>query len=876
MRAYLLALLLALHPASFRSLLAADLRHHFAALSAGPQWRMLLDLTRNLPGVYADQLRIRRSTLGGLSRPEAPMFEMLARDFQFAIRRLLRAPTLTAAATLTLALGIGGTAAIFSLINGVFLEPFSAPESHRLVDVHELSKEGRSLPLSYESYLDYKNGASSFEHLGILRAQSVNVTGGGRAPERIRGLFVTASLFEVLDEPMALGRGLADGEDIPGGTREAVISYGFWQRRFGGAVDVLGQTIELNNEEHAIVGVMGAAHRFPYDRTEAWISLQTFPGSLNRTNRTLFTIGRLRDGVSLEQARAELQSIALGLTESRPDTHRDVTAGAEPLVDSMTGTRTQTLLGILLAAVATVLLIGAANVANLQLAQATGRGREMAVRTAVGASRRRLLTQVIIENLTLALFGGIVGIGVAYGGVALLQRYGPGWLGGLYSISPDLRVYLFALLVTALTGLAFGLLPAHRAGRADLVGGLKDGGRGSGPARRSGRLRGTLVIAQTALATMLIIGAGLLVRSFSNLQSVDLGFKTEGLMTVQFRLPANKYESNESVVAFFEHLLEKVEALPGVEAAAVAIGMPFTGDDGRARVLADGVDPGETVEVPMLYINSVSRSFFDTLEIPHLAGRTFDKTDVDGALQVAVINDRAADELWPEGEDPVGRTVGFHGLEDQFTVIGVVGSIYGNSLRDGPDPVIYLVNTQDPVHFSTLAARVPSDPYLYGPKLQQAIWDLDPNQPVWEIVSQTDRIGGSLGSDRFVARLLAFFAGIALLLAAIGIGGVVAYAVALRKRELGIRLSLGATPRTIVHMIVSQGLLLVVAGLALGVLGAAALQRLMEAFLFGVDGLDPLSFGAAPLVLLLVGLLASAIPAWRASGINPVTTLRDD
>ncbi|MEO1369634.1 MAG: ABC transporter permease, partial [Acidobacteriota bacterium] len=428
----------------------------------------------------------------------------------------------------------------------------------------------------------------------------------------------------------------------------AVISHGFWQRRFGGDPDVLGRTLHFNNIEHSIVGVMGADFRFPYDRTEAWISLQTFPGTLDRENRTLFTFGRLRDGTSLAQARAELRTIAAGLAEAHPDSHREVTADAQMLVRSLTGSRTETLLGMLLAAVATVLLVGVANVANLQLAQATGRRREMALRTAVGATRGRLATQVMIENLLLALAGGALSIGVAYGGVALLREHGPGWLGGLYAVAPDLRVFLFAFAVTALTGLAFGLLPAYRAGRADLVDGLKDGGRGAGPSQRSGRLRSTLVVAQTALAAMLIINAGLLVRSFQNLQGVDLGFRSEGLMTVQFRLPANKYDSDESVIAFFDQLLEEVEALPGVEAAATALGMPFTGDESRAQALADGVEPGAEVDVPTPYVNSVSRGFFAAMGIPRLAGRTFAEGDGADGLPVAVLSERAVADLWPD------------------------------------------------------------------------------------------------------------------------------------------------------------------------------------------------------------------------------------
>lgn len=924
-----LRLALALYPRRWRARFAdevRDLHHDLARDDPREARRLVRDLCANAPGVHLDQWRLGRAR-GGLppkplperpetaepsrpdlvapdlvapdlatpdpgpsrsfpaaaprlpvrprTRPEASVLDALARDFRFALRRFARVPTMTGLAVTTLALGIGGTTAMFSVVNGVLLEPLSAPAPERMVTIYEASESSPRIPLSYEGYLDYRDGLETLEHLALLRTQSVAVTGGGEAPERIRGMFVTHGFFEVVGEPPLLGRGIAEGEDGPGGERTAVLTHGFWQRRFGADEAVLGQTLDLNNEPHTIVGVMGPSFRFPYDSVEAYISLQTFPGPLNRENRTFFAIGRMAEGRQIDEVGEELEVLAANLAASYPDSHRGVSAGVEPVTTLFSGSRTRDLLSILVAAVAMVLSIGVANVANLQLAQATGRGREMVLRSAVGAGHGRLLAQLLVENLVLALVGGGLGIAVAYGGVRLLSAIGPGWLVGSYAIEPDPKVLLFALAVTILAGLAFGLVPARRAANVNLVEGLRDGGRGSGFGPRGGKLRSSLVVAQVAMAVVLVIGAGLLVRSIHHLGQVDVGFDTANLLTVQFRLAANDYETDEQVIAFFDQALEDVRAVPGVLDAASAIDMPFTGDGGRAPFLADGIDPGAEVEVPSLRVNLVSPGYFRVMGITRLEGRTFDDTDLADGLPVVVLSRQAAERLWP-GRSPIGRTLAARGDETSYSVIGVVDDIYNRGIRNGYDPMAYFTYRQEPSRFATLAARTSTDPHALADAIRAAIWQSNPDQPLWEVMTQEERIAGWSGSDRFLTILVGLFSAIALLLAAVGIGGVMAYSVALRRRELGVRISLGATRRQIAQMVVLGGFRLVALGLVLGLVGAVALHRVLDSFLYGMSAVDLSVFVGGPLLLALVALVSILVPASRAASVDPLEALEDD
>ena len=800
----------------------------------------------------------------------------LLQDLRTAFRTLRRAPLITGVALATLALGIGATTAIFSILHGVLFRTLSSPVAERVMAVSESSETQSSLRISYEDLRDWQQQATAFEALAAIRSQSVTVTGGDLQPERIRGLFVTASFFDVLDERPAFGRAIAPGEDIPSGERTAVLSHGFWQRRYGGEGGAIGETVLLNNEIHTIVGVMPPEFQFPFDTTEAWISLQTYPGALNRENRTFFILGRLADGVTADRAKDEMDAIVTRLSETFPDPNRGRASQVVPITEVLGGSRTGTMLTMLLAAVAAVLLIGCANVANLQLARAAGRQREMAIRTALGGGRRRLLRQLLTENLVLATGGGLLGLAVAQGSLKLLLGTGMGWVDRLYTIRLDPVVLGFAAALTLLTGLIFGLAPALKASRTDLAGSFREGGRSQSMGARSGRLRSTLVVAQMALAVILLVAAGLLIRSFGHLQRVDLGFAPDNLLTVQFRIPGNKYETDEQVVSFFDRMIERVAAVPGVQGVACGQNMPFAGDDQSVHFLKDGVDPGADVEVPRVGFNRVNTEFFEVLGISVRAGRALSTQDRLGGSPVAVVSQRLANDFWP-GEEAIGRSFRLREAEDElFTVVGVVGDIHSRGVRDDPIPTVYAPQAQVPSRFATLALRVAADPLSYSAAVREAIWELDSDQPLWEVMTQNQRIEQWIGRDRFTASLLGVFSAVALLLAALGIAGVTAYSVGQRRQEIGIRLALGAGRRRILQMIMRQGFLMVAIGLGIGLLAALALSRTLAGTLFGVEALDLLSFTVAPVLLALVALLACYLPAQRASRIDPGVTLRDE
>ncbi len=796
-------------------------------------------------------------------------------DLKFALRTLRRAPVVTLAALATLALGIGGNTAIFSLIHGVLFNPLSAPEPERLMFVYGNDEDQDFALVSYENYLDLQEQSTTFENLGVFRPQSVAVNGGGEPPERIRGMFVTASFFPTLGERPVQGRAILPGEDVPGGERTAVLSHGFWQRRWGGDPAAIGQTLRFNNEPHTIVGVMPESFRFPMDTTEAWISLQTFPGGLNRENRTLFVTGRLKAGVSAREAGEELEVITARLAASHPVINHGYTSRIEPLSEFLVGERSQRLLLILLTAVAMVLLIGAANVANLQLARATGRRREMAIRAAIGGSRWTLVRQLLTESLVLSMLGGVAGLAVAKAGLQLLESHGPGWIGGLYTVDLNLSVLAFLAAVSLATGVLFGLAPTLRASRTDLVDSLREGGLEPSAGRRGGQLRGALVVAQMALAVMLLIGAGLLIRSVGELQRVDVGFERDNLLTVQFRLPNNKYAEDEQIVQFFDRMLERVAAVPGVLGVASAQDLPFTGDGGRAPILADGVDPGADVQVPVAGLNFVNADYFGVMGIPLVAGRGFSAADRAGSMPATVVSRRVAEALW-SGEDAVGRTLRVRGDEDNtlFHVVGVAGDIHNRGLTGEVSPMAYFPYAQQPSHFATIGVRVRAEPMSYAPAVRAAIWEIDPDQPLWEVMTQNDRIGQWTGSQRFTTSLLTVFAAIAVALAAIGIAGVLAYSVGQRTREIGIRLALGAGREQILRQVMTQGLLLLVGGMVIGVVGAALLTRLLEGFLFGVGAVDAVTFALAPALLTIAALVACYLPARKASSVDPLVALR--
>ncbi len=803
--------------------------------------------------------------------PRREFMQSVWQDIRFAARTLGRTPLVTVVALLTLALGIGANTAIFSVMNGVLFNPLSAPQPDRLVVLHESNEDQSFLWMSYNSFLEYEQQSTTLQHVGAMRPQSVAVTGGDRPPERIRGMFVTAGFFDALGEQPAMGRDLLPGEDAPGDDRVAVLSYAYWQRRYGGE-SILGQIIVLNNYPHTIVGVMPQGFQFPYDDTSAWISLHTFPRPLDQ-NVSMLAVGRLEPGATLEQAEEEMGLIAGRLAEAFPEFGNDRTGQLLPIKQLFVGERQQQLFVILLASVAMVLLIAAANVANLQLARATGRGREMAIRTAIGGERWRLMRQLLTENVLLAAVGGILGIAVAVGGIRLLVANGPGWIGSMYDVDMDLTVLGFVAVVSLATSVLFGLAPALRASRVDLTVSLREGSQALSTGFKGNRFRSALVVSQMALAVMLLIGAGLLVRSFQALQSVEVGFERDNLLTMQFRLPGNKYETNDQVVAFYDEMSERIRAVPGVLDVTFAQGMPFAGDEGRFEFLKDGVEPGSEVSVPMVFTNRVALNYFEAMGIPMLAGRTFNAGDREGSAPVAIVSQNLVDQFWP-GEDVVGRTFRQRGDTAAISIVGVVGDIRGRGLDSDWQAFAYFAHTQAITRFATIGVRVPSDPSSYTIAVRDAIWAVDEDQPVWEIMSQNERIGSRISSERFATSLLLVFSAVAMGLAAMGIAGVIAYMVGQRRHEIGIRLALGAERQRILAMVMGQGAMLLGLGLILGVLGAGALARLLAGLMFGVASVDVVAFTVAPLLLAGVALAAVYFPARRASRVDPGIALR--
>ncbi len=789
-------------------------------------------------------------------------------EIRYAIRTLRRSPGVTVVCILTLALGIGANTAIFSVVDGVLLHNLSYAEPDQVVYMGELTPQGGYTSTSYENFRDWQ-AAGVMSSVAALLGNSVNVTGEG-TPERIRGLFVTASYFDVVGVRPVLGRAIQPGEDVPGGPRVAVLSWGYWQQRFGGSPDILGRTLLLNNEPHTIVGVMPQGFRSPWDTPAAWISLQTAPRTFNRGDRGFQAVlGRRAPGQSLDEARDAMQGVMAGLAERYPEVNAGRGIWMEPLGPFLAARNRPVLLG-LMGAVALLLLIAAANVANLQLARTSSRRQELAVRAALGGGRRRLLRQVLTENGILFGAGGAVGLAVAVVGVRGLLALEPSF-DRYYHVALNLPVALASLTVAVGAGIVFGLIPALEALHTQPAGALREGGR-SGGGRTVRRFRSGLVVVQVALSVSLLVGAGLLTRSLGNLLGVDPGFDTRRLLTLEFRLPQNSYADDEATVVFFDRMLDEVRAVPGVEAASVAQDLPFSGNGGTQPFIREG-EPLNLEQAPVVRRNVVSPDYFETMGIPLLQGRGLQGSDRAETPTVAVVSRAAADRLF-DGDDPLGARFYYTEQLDVATVVGVVGDV-ATSLTDAPDPYVYFSYAQSPSHFSSLAVRTRGEPMALADAVREAVWRVDPQQPVWEIMPITERMAGDARSQRFAMVLLVAFGVTALLLASLGLYGVMSYSVRRREREIGVRAALGAAPVRLLGMVLREGLALALTGLAIGVLLAWWLSSLLQSLLFGVSARDPVSFGLAVVILAGVAALAAYLPARQAVRVDPAESLQE-
>jgi putative ABC transport system permease protein len=802
----------------------------------------------------------------------------LAQDFRYGLRMLLRNPGFTIVAVLALALGIGANSAIFSVVNTVLLRPLPYKNPNRLVMVWEdNSKQGfpRDTPAA-ANYIDWRDQNHVFEGMAAIVEISFNLTGAGD-PERIDGRRVSASLFPLLGVEPQLGRAFRPEEDRPGANHVVIMSHGLWQRRFGSDPGIIGKPINLNGESFTVVGVMPGSFQFPTRADQLWIPIAFDAKEAGqRGNHYLEVIARMKPGTTLPRAQAEMTTIAGRLEQQYPGTNAGIGAVVTPLHEQVVGDIKPALL-VLLGAVALVLLIACANVANLLLARAAVRQKEIALRLAVGASRSRLMRQFLTESVLLSAFGGAFGLLLAVVGLDVLKRFIPPNISQAQAITIDAKVLIFTVLVSLVTGLVFGLAPATQAANFNLNDSLKESGRDSAAGSRGNRIRGLLVICEVAVSFVLLIGAGLLINSFMRLRSVDPGFHPEKLLTMKIVLPEAHYPDRATRSTFYTELIRRVETVPGVKSAAVATSLPLTDTGNSIGISIEGrPDPGPD-HVPIVITRVLSPGYFGTMGIPLLQGRVFTEQDRAESTGVVIITETTARRLWP-GEDPIGKRIAGWSTDPQrkwVQIIGVVKDVRQFGLAAEPKLQIYL--PYDQARFfepRALIVRTEVEPLSLAATVRRTVWEIDKDQPVSDISSMEEVVSESVGRQRFSMLLLGVFAGLALLLAAVGIYGVMSYSVAQRTREIGIRMALGAQRRDVLKMTVGQGLRLVSIGVVTGLAAAFILTRVMSSLLFGVSATDPATFLTISLVLMSVAVLASYVPAVRATKVDPMFALR--
>ena len=817
-------------------------------------------------------------------------------DLRYAARSLRRAPLFTIVAVLTLALGIGANSAIFSVVNAILLDPFIVPRLERIAYVEMRSEQGFDISLSIPNTRDLLSGARVFEAAGASRGSSATLTGGD-IPERVTTLMVYGDFFGALAVKPVVGRTIPAAETERGAEATAVLSHAFWERRFAKDPAVIGRTLTLNDRTFTIVGVMPQGLEDVRSGVDAFVPMGAYadlPWEQRGNSPGIIVLGRLRDGVTWDAVSRDLDRVAREM-KSRGDDPGG-TYAVKPFREELLGDAEPALF-IVTAAVGLVLLIACANVANLLLARGESRSREIAVRAAIGAGRGRLVRQLLTESVLLALLGGTVGIVLAVAGVRALKAGVPANLPGAARIGIDGTVLLFTFGLALLTGLAFGLIPAIRASRtnADLAEGLREGSRGAGDGSARQRLRGVLVASEVALAVLLLVGAGLTARSFAALRAVDPGFDPDGVVTARVSPPASRYRETERWIGFYDALVERAGAIPGVRAAALGTLVPLGGNSNETQVRPEGGPAEETQSVLQMM---VSPGYARALGIELVKGRMLEQSDGPDAPFVAVIDEVMAERFWP-GEDPIGKRITFQptpkpgrsfpGPGEHFdpanfdplwrTVVGVVRNVRHYELQSPSRMQVYYSYRQfgfPSVPTMYLFAKTDGDPAGLTEALRRELRAIDPALPLYQVRTMNEVVGGKLATGRLVGALLGFFGTGALVLAAIGIYGVISYTVARRTREIGVRIALGAQQRDVVRMVVGSGGRLALAGVVIGLVGAFALSRLIASMLYGVKPWDPATFTAVPIVLGTVALVAAWLPARRAARTDPAVALAAD
>jgi putative ABC transport system permease protein len=812
------------------------------------------------------------------------MIETLLQDIRYGARVLAKHKGFTVVAVLTLALGIGANTAIFSVVNELLLRPMPFREADRIVMLWEVTPEGRhENTTSRANFRAWREQSKSFEGMAAFSDQRLNLTGVGD-PEEISVQFATPEFFKVIGVDPILGRGMTEEDARPGTPNVVVLSYGIWQRRFGGDRRIIGKPITLNGVPFTIVGVMPQGFQWHIRKrsgtgnpAEIWTVLDMPEGGGSQERgRFLSVVARLKPGVTLEQAQAEMKTIALRTEQDAPRYNKGYTNEVIPLREQFVG-NLRPALWLLLGAVGFVLLIACANVANLLLARAAAREKEIALRAALGAHRLRIIRQLLTESLLLALLGSLVGLALAWWGIQALVAISPRDLVNLQGVGLNFTVLAWTIGVSLLTGIIFGLAPALEATRLNLNDALKEGGKGAeGQSSRSRRMRGALVVAEVALALVLLVSAGLLVKSFTQLRKINTGFNTDNVLTMVVRLPEAKYQEDAQFVNFFRQAEEHIRALPGVRSVGIVNFLPLYGGLGsNTGFTIEGEPEPPPGQGPYTNVRVADANYFGVMDIPLLRGRNFTEAEDTEQRNVVIISESFARQYFP-GEEALGKRINVQMFEKPTPteIVGIVGDVRYDSLTDKAEPTVYFPHPVLTYPFMTLVIRTSGDPAALAPAVEREIRSIDPDQPVSDVRTMKQVMADTLGRARFNTLLLAIFAGLATLLAAIGIFGVMNYSVTLRTREIGLRMALGAEPRQVLILILKQGLVLTLIGIGIGLAGALALTRIMSSLLFGVNATDPATFTAIVLLLAFVSLIACYIPARRATRVDPLTALR--
>ena len=817
--------------------------------------------------------------------------DSLLKDIRYGFRGLLKHPGFTLVAVITLALGIGANSAIFTVVNAVLLRPLPVAAPEQLVFIWQTHPFGKrigveQLPVSNADFLDWQAQSNLFEGMSMIDSWGGNLTGGD-TPEHVDGAKISVNLFSLLRAQPLLGSDFNLEHEKPGNERAVILSHSLWQRRFGGDAKIVGRQIQIDGQAFTVQGVMSPGFVFPKDvglpnyfsfaKTEIWLPIALTAGQrANRGSHHLAVVARLKPGATLEQAQSQLAGIAKHVEEQNPEESKDWGTSVNLVHEQVVGASRRAIL-ILLGAVGFVLLIACANVANLLLARSTSRQKEIAIRTALGAGRARIVRQLLTESLLLSLAGGVIGVILASWGVRLLLLFSADRLPRITEIHVDNQVLWFTFAVSLLTGLLFGLVPALQVSKTDLNESLKESGRSAMGGRHRHRARNLLVVSEVALSLVLLVGAGLLAKSFLRLQSVNAGFTLDSLLTATLELPRAKYQDDARKSQFFRQVVERVGGLPGVEAVGAVSQLPLSGKEELDGFSIEGrTDPIEASQIQTADFRVITPGYFRAMRIPLLKGRFFNEQDRASTTYSMIIDESFARRFFP-GEDPLGKRIDEDGSRSGrgfAVIVGVVGGVKHTDVKAETRPTMYVPAEQSPWESMTLVVRSSGDPTALAAAVRQEVSAVDKDQPLSEIATMEQIFSKAVAPQRFNLMLVSLFAALALALSTVGVYGVIAYSVTQRAQEMGVRLALGANSRDILRLIIGQAMRVSLLGVALGLVGAVALTRVMSSLLFEVSATDPVVFVGLAVLLIVVTLVASYIPARRATKVDPLVALR--